>query len=232
MILALIPARGGSKGIPRKNARAFLGRPLVAWAVDAALASGICDRVVVSTDDEELAAISREAGAEVPFLRPPELAGDEVGTAAVAHHALDALVWDAEQVLVLEPTSPARRPVHVRDAALLLARPQVDSVASVSAVPHHHVPSKVLRLSESGTLEGADGTPIAEMIHRRQDLETLYAFNGIVFGCRVELLHRDPPTLWGGRVAAHVVDPRYAIDLDRPEDWAPAEARVRELDRT
>jgi CMP-N,N'-diacetyllegionaminic acid synthase len=233
-MLALIPARGGSRGIPRKNVKEFLGRPLLAWAVDAAQASGVCERIVVSTEDEEIASIGRAAGAEVPFIRPAELASDEASTAVVARHALDALRvsdgWQPEHVLVLEPTSPARRPEHVREAAALLR--EADSVASISEVPHHYTPSKVLRLSADGAIEGADGTPVMNMIHRRQDLPPAYAFNGVVFGCHAGLLRNDPPTLWGKRVAGYVMDPGYAIDLDRPEDWLPAEVRVRELVRT
>ena len=230
MLLALIPARGGSKGISRKNARPFRGKPLVVWAIEAALASGVCDRVVVSTDDDEIEGLARAAGADV-VRRPPEVAADEVSTAEVARHALDSLGERPDHVLVLEPTSPARSPDHVREAAALLMRGQAESIASVSEVPHHYVPSKALQLGEDGTIAGVDGTSVARMTHRRQDLETAYAFNGIVFGCRGELLRRDPPTLWGDRVAAQVLDARYAIDLDRPEDWAPAETRVEELSR-
>jgi CMP-N,N'-diacetyllegionaminic acid synthase len=230
VLLALIPARGGSKGISRKNARPFRGKPLVVWAVEAALASGVCDRIVVSTDDDEIEALARAAGADV-VRRPPEVAADEVSTAEVARHALDTLGERPDLVLVLEPTSPARSPEHVREAAALLTRGHAESIASVSEVPHHYVPSKALQLGEDGAIAGVDGTSVARMTHRRQDLETVYAFNGIIFGCRGELLRRDPPTLWGDRVVAQVLDSRFAIDLDRPEDWAPAEARVEELAR-
>ena len=231
-LLALVPARGASVSILRKNARLFLGRPLLAWAVEAALESGACDRVVVSTDDEEIAEIGREAGAEVPFLRPAGLARDDTPTAPVVRHAVDWLAeegWTPAGVLVLEPTSPARRPFHLLEAAELLARPDVDSVASVSEVPHHYVPGKLLRLGDDGTIAGVDGTPVRDMTHRRQDLKAAYAFNGLTFGCKTRLVLADPPTLWGERVVAQVVDPRYALDLDRPEDWAPAELRMREI---
>jgi CMP-N,N'-diacetyllegionaminic acid synthase len=228
-MLAVIPARAGSKGIPRKNVRPFLGKPLLVWAVEVALASEVFDRVVVSTDEEEIAELGRSAGAEAPFLRPPELAADETPTAPVVRHALDELGESPKHVLVVEPTSPARQPFHLREAADLLVASGADSVASVSAVPHHFDPAKQLRLAADGTIAGQDGTPVAELSHRRQELSTLYAFDGIVFGCRAELVRRDPPTLWGERVVGYVVDPRYAIDLDRREDWAAAEARVRDL---
>jgi CMP-N,N'-diacetyllegionaminic acid synthase len=210
VLLALIPARGGSKGISRKNARPFRGKPLVVWAAEAALASGVCDRIVVSTDDDEIEALALAAGADV-VRRPPEVAADEVSTAEVARHALDVLRERPDHVLVLEPTSPARSSEHVREAAALLMCDQAESIASVSEVPHHYVPSKALQLGEDGAVVGVDGTSVARMTHRRQDLETVYAFNGIVFGCRGELLRPD---------------------RDRPEDWAPAETRVEELART
>jgi CMP-N-acetylneuraminic acid synthetase len=233
MLLAFVPARAGSRGIPRKNAKPFLGRPLLAWSIDAALQSGVCDRVVVSTDDEEIAALARELGAESPFLRPAALAADDTPTAPAVRHALDSLReyegWEPDTVLVLEPTSPSRRPEHVRGAAELLRESGADSVASVSAVPHHYVPSKLLRLAEDGSISALDGGHVADMTHRRQDLPVHYAFDGLIFGCAARVVLQEPPTLWGERVVGYVCDPAYAIDLDRPEDWVPAEARVRAL---
>lgn len=228
-VLVVIPARGSSRGIPRKNARPFLGRPLLAWAVEAACESGVADRVVVSTDDEELAEIGRAAGAEVPFLRPAELATDDAPTAPAIAHAVEQLGWSGRHVVILEPTSPARRPFHLREAVGLLARTGADSLASVSPIPHHFVPSKALALLPDGTIEGVTGTPIVEMRHARQDLEQVFAFDGVVFACRTELLRRAPATIWGERVLGYRVDRRYAIDLDEPDDWEPAEARLRKI---
>lgn len=227
MRLAVVPARGGSKGIPRKNVRPFLGRPLIAWTIEAGLESGV--RVVVSTDDEEIADVARSCGAEVPFMRPAELAGDDVPTAPVVRHALEQAGGSPEHVLVLEPTAPARRARHVREAIELLDLTGSDSVAGVSEVPYHHTAEKQLRLGGDGSLASLDGRAVSAMHHRRQDVEPTYAFNGLVWGCRREVLLREPPTLWGDRVVGYVVDPRYAIDLDRPEDWTAAEVRVREL---
>lgn len=230
-VLALVPARGASKSIPRKNVKPFLGRPLIAWTIESALAAHACARVVVSTDDEEIAAVARAEGAEVPFLRPAGLATDDALTGPVVRHAVD---WLREHegftpvaVLVLEPTSPGRRPEHVREAAGLLLRPEVDSIAGVSPLPHVHV--KALAVDADGTLTAIDGRHPRDLTHRRQDVPVAYAFNGISYGCKTAVVMQDPPSLWGDRVLAQVVDPRYAIDLDRPEDWAPGEARLREL---
>jgi CMP-N-acetylneuraminic acid synthetase len=224
-VLGLVPARGGSKGIPRKNARTFLGKPLVLWAVAAGRESGVLDRLVVSTDDDEIAALAAAAGAAV-VRRPAELAWDDTPTAAVVAHALEA---DDELVVVLEPTSPGRRAEHVRNAVARLRDSGADSLATVSPVPHHYVPSKLLDVRADGTIAGVDGTPVSAMTHRRQDLETAYAFDGIVFACRAELCRRDPPTMWGERVLGLTVDPANAVDLDRPEDWAAAEAKLRDV---
>lgn len=230
-VLVLVPARGGSRGIPRKNVRLFLGRPLLTWTVETAIASGAADRVVVSTEDDEVAAAAADAGAEV-LPRPPELSCDDVPTADVVRHALQTLAerdgYVPEHVLVLEPTSPTRRPDHVRQALRLLEA-GADSVATVSRVPHHFVPEKLVEVAADGTMRGLDATPLAAMMHRRQELEERWALDGLIFGCRSELVLRDPPTLWGERVAALRVDERYRVDLDAPEDWAPAEARMREL---
>ncbi|MHB8643762.1 MAG: acylneuraminate cytidylyltransferase family protein [Gaiellaceae bacterium] len=228
-VLGLVPARGGSKGIPGKNARTFLGVPLVARAIAVALESGALDRVIVSTDDEAIAAIALAAGGEVPFVRPEELAQDDTPTAAVVQHALVHARGEGDEpdvVVVLEPTSPGRTKLHVLEALALLRKSGADSVASVSKVPHHYVPSKQLTLTGDGALSGPNGTPIAALLHRRQDLPVSYAFDGVVYACRAALALQEPPTIWGERVVGYVVDPRNSVDLDRPEDWAPAEAKL------
>ena len=221
--MAVVPARGASKGIPRKNVKPFLGRPLLVWTVEAALESGV-GPVLVSTEDEEIADVARSAGAEV-VERPAELAGDEAPTAPAVRHAVES--HPSDFVLVLEPTAPARRASHISEALDLLESSGADSVAAISQVPYHYTAEKQLRFYRDGSIEALDGRAVRELTHRRQDVQATFAFNGLVWGCRSEVLHWD--TLWGERVMGYVVDPRYAIDLDRPEDWAPAEARVKEL---
>src|SRR4051794_40245817 len=110
-VAALIPARGGSKSIPRKNIASVGGKPLIAWTIEAALGSKLLDRVYVSTDDEEIASVSRACGSEVPFMRPAELASDEAGSLGVALHALDWMAahgGEPDYLLLLQPTSPLR----------------------------------------------------------------------------------------------------------------------------
>ncbi len=231
--LAVIPARGGSKAIPRKNSQLFLGKPLLVWTVECAKRSQVCDRIILSTDDDEMASLGQEAGAEVLFRRPVDLATDQAPTAPVVRHALQWLKdregWTPSRVVVLEPTAPARQPWQIDESMTLLEQRGADSVASISAVPHHYVPQKLLRLQPDHTIVGISGTAIRDMIHRRQDLEPCYAFNGLIFGCTSELIWHDPPTLWGQHVTAYVTDSKYQIDLDQPEDWAAAESRCRQL---
>ena len=232
-ILGVIPARGGSRSIPRKNIRSFCGRPLLEWTIESALESKVLDRLVVSTEDEEIAAAAAEAGAEVPCLRPAELARDDSGTEHAVRHLLDTLSssgeWLYDVVIVLEPTSPARQVFHIREAAEMFTDDSVDSVASVSPVPHHYLPGKILELGGDGTISGIGGVHPGNMVHRRQELQTFYAFNGLVFSCRSRVLLEDPPTLWGRKVHAMVTNPKYSIDLDEPEDWLPGELRMREV---
>ncbi len=231
--VALIPARAGSRGIPHKNTRNFLGRPLLVWAIDIAIQSGCFDEIILSTDSNAIADVARSAGLEVQFLRPPELAEDMTPTADVVRHALD---WrlkkglpPVENVVVLEPTSPARTIQHVRTGCTLLADSSIESVASVSRVPHHFAPSKILRMTPEGDIAGLDGTPVSKMIHRRQDLSEHYSFNGIFFGSKTHLPFRTPPTLWGDSVKGFEISSRYAIDLDEPDDWVTAEHTAKTL---
>ena len=231
--LGVIPARGGSKTIARKNIKDFSGKPLLAWTLEAARESGIFERFIVSTEDPEIADIAKAYGAEVPLLRPVELASDTTLTAPVIRHALDWFKecerWIPDYVIVLEPTSPLRQPRHIREAAALLDQGSADSVASVSVMPHHYVPQKALQLQADGSLAGLDNTHPRDMVHRRQDLGTYYAFNGLIFGCKTKCVLEDPPTLWGNKVIPYRVDSQYNVDLDRPDDWAPAEIRLQHL---
>lgn len=231
--IAIIPARSGSKGIARKNVREFLGKPLLAWTIESARASDVLSRVIVSTDDPEIARIGSACGAEAPFLRPPELALDHTPTAPVVRHAIEWIKDHRQQVpdgvMVLEPTSPGRRPFHIHEAAALLEASLAESVASISEVPHHYAPSKALERRSDGTIIGAWGVRVRDMVHRRQELPVHYALNGLIFACKTALVMEDPPTLWGERVMGYRVDPAYAVDIDRPEDWAAAEAALRSL---
>jgi N-acylneuraminate cytidylyltransferase len=233
-VLALIPARGGSKGIPRKNVLPLAGKPLIAWSIRHALDSARIDRVVVSTDDDEIASVAEAWGAEVPFRRPPELAGDRSPDIDAFRHALTELAalesYEPELVVHLRPTGPVRRVADV-DAAidLLVSRPDADAVRSVSLA--HQTPYKMWRLEDDGTMEPLlrlPGLPDCQS-QPRQVLPRVYWQNGYVDVLRPRaVLEHD--SMWGRRVLPFVVDgPTY--ELDYPEDVRRVEGALLELGR-
>lgn len=219
-ILAVIPARGGSKGIPYKNLALLGGRPLIAWTIAAAKAAHGLDRVIVSTDDANIAAIAMEHGAEVPFLRPAEFSGDHASALDVIGHALGEInAYDGEPydaVAYLQPTSPFRTAVQLAEAIAQFENERPDTLVSVMRVPHNMVPGSVMRpLQESGSLllESPGGQKL-----RRQEKETLFARNGpailIVSAADVQLRKQ----LYGALVSGFEMDRMTSLDIDDPFD--------------
>jgi len=227
-VLALIPARGGSKGIPRKNIRAFAGAPLIAWSITAALRAEMVTRVVVSTDDEEIAAVARAWGAETPFLRPAELAQDDTTDYPVFRHALDWLAarenYRPDVGVQLRPTSPVRPQGCVDDAVrLLLAHPEADCVRGV--VPSGQNPFKMWKLDpDSGRmlpLLQVEG--IAEPYNApRQSLPKTYWQTGHIDAIRASTI-LEKGSLTGEIILPLMIDPRYTADIDTPADWERCE---------
>jgi YrbI family 3-deoxy-D-manno-octulosonate 8-phosphate phosphatase len=231
-VLAVIPARGGSKGIPRKNIRDFAGYPLIGYSIAAALQSELVTRTIVSTDDEEIAAAARALGAETPFLRPAELAQDKSTDLPLFEHALSWLAAEEDyhpDVLVqLRPTSPLR-PVGMVDEAvkLLLDHPEADSVRGV--IPAGQNPHKMWRIAADGRMTpllAVEG--IAEPYNApRQILPPVYWQTGHIDAFRSETVLRKG-SLSGDVILPLVVDPRYAVDIDNLNDWRRAEWLVRD----
>lgn len=224
-VLAIIPARGGSKGVRGKNIKPIAGRPLIAYAVDAARASGVVDRVIVSTDTEEIAGIGRACGAEVPFLRPAELAGDASPMLPVLEHAVGVLEregWIPEMVLLLQPTSPLRTPSHLVAAVDLLRATNADSVVSVVELPRHLSPDYLMRI-EGGLLLPflTDGAKVT----RRQDARLAYVRDGTVYAFWRRTLV-EQKSLYGRDCRPLMIDPAESITIDTPADWAEAERRL------
>lgn len=229
--LALIPARGGSKGIPRKNIRSFAGFPLIAWSIAAGLQAKSVSRVIVSTDDEEIAEVARAYGAEVPFLRPEELAQDRTADFPVFVHALK-LLEDIEgyrpgMIVQLRPTSPIR-PVDCVDTAvgILAGYPDADSVRGV--VPAAQNPFKMWQFNGSEKpmkpLLQVDG--IAEPYNApRQILPPAYWQTGHIDAIRASTILQKH-SLTGSVVYPLVIDPRYTVDIDTLADWEKYEALV------
>lgn len=231
IVLALIPARGGSKGIPRKNIRNFAGYPLIAWSVAAAKQSSLVTRVIVSTDDEEIAAVAREYGAETPFLRPPELAQDKTTDLPVFEHALKWLEgvegYRPDIIVQLRPTSPIRPKTMVDDAIrFLLEHKDADCVRGV--VPAAQNPFKMWRFDDANQpmkplleIEG-----IAEPYNApRQFLPPAYWQTGHIDAIRVATIAHKK-SLTGDVVYPLMIDPIYTVDIDTLADWAKYEALV------
>lgn len=232
-ILGIIPARGGSKSIPRKNIKLFAGKPLIAWAIDTLRQSGVVGRVIVSTDDEEIAQVARKHGAQVPFMRPAELAGDTTPTLPVLQQALQWLKenegYSPDFVVLLEPTSPSKRHFHVREVVKMLIKTGADSTISVSEVPGVFNPYWQLKLGEDGRVELFTGGSMRNVIRRRQDLPKTYYRNSSIYAFRPELLFTDDPSFYGEDVRAYVTDSKYAFDIDTPEDWEFAERQFKKI---
>lgn len=223
-VLAIIPARGGSKGIPRKNIRSFGGYPLIAYSIAAGLQAGTVTRVIVSTDDEEIARVARQYGAETPFLRPTEHAQDQTLDLPVFQHAL---AWLAEQegyhpelVIQLRPTSPVRPPTLVDEAVrLLLEHPEADSVRGV--VPAGQNPHKMWKINPDNgqmiPLLSVEG--ISEPYNApRQALPPVYWQTGHIDVIRPHVFAAN--SMSGKTILPVIIDPAYTVDIDTPKDWA------------
>lgn len=229
-ILGLIPARAGSVGVPGKNIRPLAGRPLIAYTVEAARASGI-DRVVVSTDSEDIAAIAVAAGAERPFLRPPELATGTALAAGVVRHALDHFRthegWTPDAVFYLQPTSPFRTATDIdRAVAMLTASPSSDSVCSVAPVRDHPAFAWVER---DGRM--ARAFPDVRRPERRQDLSPVFAENNAIMLSRTAYLlgdSRDDLSVINiDNFVPFYIDGLLAVDIDTETDFGFADFLMR-----
>ncbi len=233
-ILALIPARGGSKGIPRKNIRDFAGYPLIAYSIAAALQSESVTRVIVSTDDAEIAEVAKAYGAEVPFLRPAELADDNTADLPVFEHALSWLAenegYHPDLVVQLRPTSPVR-PVGLLDEAvqLLLEHPEADSVRGI--VPAGQNPHKMWRVSENGQMQPLLSVQgIAEPYNApRQQLPAVYWQTGHIDAIRPSVI-LEKGSMSGDVILPVFIDPAFTVDIDNLRDWARYEWLVRQVD--
>jgi YrbI family 3-deoxy-D-manno-octulosonate 8-phosphate phosphatase len=228
-ILALIPARGGSKGIPRKNIRNFAGYPLIAWSIAAAKQSQFVTRVIVSTDDEEIAAVARTHAAETPFLRPAEFAQDNTTDLPVFEHALAWLEanehYQPDVLIQLRPTSPIR-PRDCVDSAIRILTEHEDADCVRGVVPAGQNPHKMWRFAGAdrpmNPLLEVDG--IAEPYNApRQILPPVYWQTGHIDAIRASTI-REKHSLTGDVIYPLVIDPRYTVDIDHLSDWAKYEA--------
>ncbi len=219
--LGIIPARGGSKGVPGKNIRPLAGKPLMVWTIEAAQTSGAIDRLIVSTDDENIAAVAQDCGVEVR-IRPAALAADDTPTRPVLEHVARELegegdVFDA--VVTLQPTSPLRLPRHITDAcAQFAADPHADSLVSCIVVPHIFNPVSVMKRNARGYLENVMG---GDTITRRQEKTRVFARNGAVV--YVTRRNRLSEYVFGGNLLCYLMDEAHSLDIDTLDDFAAAE---------
>jgi len=222
-ILGLIPARGGSKGIPGKNLRSLGGKPLLQHAFEAAQNSGVVERVVLSTDSPEIAALGRQIGIDVPFLRPPEFAQDDTPMIAVLKHLIEHLrnqgnVPDA--IMLLQPTAPLRRAEHLRKAGELLIPAEVDSVVGVTEIPQHYAPHYAMKITPEGRL--THYLPDSAAIKRRQDVPNAYSRDGTVYLFRLSTLEKYGD-IYGTHCIPLLIPSDETLNLDTLEDWEQAE---------
>lgn len=218
-VLAVIPARGGSKRLPRKNIMDFNGKPLLSWTIQAGLQSNYIDRVIVSTEDKEIATVAKEEGADVPFLRPEVLAGDTVTTIDVIHHLIDSLAGDAyDYILLLQPTSPLRTAVHIDQAVELLVEKNADAIIGVTEVEHSVEWTNILPddLSFSGFISSA------VLNLRSQDLPCRYRINGALYLVATQRLVEQNTFFLHENAYAFIMDRRDSIDIDDEIDFATA----------
>ena len=217
-VLGIIPARGGSKGIPNKNIHPVAGRPLLAWTLAAARTARCLDRVVVSTDSDAIAAVARELGADVPFMRPSELARDDTPGIEPVLHAL-AQLRGFGLVVLLQPTSPLRTGPDIDGAVERLIQAGAMSCVSVTEAVNH--PYWTYRMTGEGTLAPFIDLP-PESALRRQDLPRAFALNGAVYVARVDWLESSRSFL-GAQTVGYEMPAARAIDIDSFEDLTVAE---------
>lgn len=218
--LFIIPARGGSKGIPRKNIKEFCGRPLIAYSIDVALALAPTSHVCLSTDDEEIAAVGRSLGLDVPYMRPDTLATDTAGSREVIIDAMDfydSMGCRFDCVVLLQPTSPLRTVEDTR-RAIELYTPDIDMVVTVKEAacnPYYNC----FETDKNGFLHISKGDG---SLTRRQDAPSAWEYNGAVYVINPESIRRLPLGLFPRRVPSPMPAER-SVDIDTPLDWVVAE---------
>ncbi len=227
-MLAIIPARGGSKEIPRKNIKSFHGKPLIAWTIEAAHKTNLISKIVVSTDSEEIANIAIEYGVEVPFLRPPELATDTAHVIDTYFYTIDRLKTDYglayQEIVVLQPTSPLRNYQDIINAISIYKERLADSVISVTKTCHP--PSWAKKINTEGVLENYRNEEIDN--RNRQESGDVYFPNGAVFILRVDLL-RSRNTYYSSKTYPYIMPKERSIDIDDNIDFMIAELLFEKL---
>jgi CMP-N,N'-diacetyllegionaminic acid synthase len=227
--LGIVPARGGSKGVPRKNIRPLAGVPLLEYTARAAAEARLLSRVILSTDDQEIADVGRRSDLEVPFLRPAHLAQDDTPMMAVVQHAVSWLETNGHRfdaVCLLQPTSPLRRAADIDACIDLLAATDADAVMTILPVPHEHNPHWVYFRAADGALRLTTGE--RDPISRRQALPEAFHREGSVYVTRRDVV-MERNSLYGKQLIGHLVDPERSVSIDTIEDWQRAECLLAQI---
>ncbi|MCM3874396.1 MAG: acylneuraminate cytidylyltransferase family protein [Pyrinomonadaceae bacterium] len=222
-VLGLIPARSGSKGVPGKNTRMLCGKPLLQYTAEAALDARLLSRLILSTESEEIAAVGRSCGLEVPFMRPLELAEDDTPMLPVVQHALRWIESQGERfdaVCLLQPTNPLRRSEDIDACIELLDTTGADAVVTIKAVPPEHNPHWVYFQNGSDFLRLSTGEDAP--VSRRQDLPPAFHREGSVYVTRRDVL-METNSLYGKRLAGHLIEAESTVNIDSLQDWTRAE---------
>ena len=228
--LGIIPARGGSKRLPQKNIRPLFGKPLIAWTIEIAKQSGL-DRVIVSTDNQEIADIAKEFGAEVPFIRPEHLATDTIGIEDVLKHAYewmrDKEQFDAEAIVLLLATSPTRQVVHIQNAMNLFEESQSDSVVTVVPALANWNPHWQLVEDPNRGVILFTGEHITQIRTRSQDLPPTWSRNDVAYVLKPSNLYQEKPNLYGDRIQLSPMNDFYNADVNTENDWFITEQKIK-----
>ena len=216
-LVAIIPARGGSKRLPRKNVLDLAGKPLIAWTIEAALNSSYIDRVVVSTDNSKIASISKQYGADVPFLRPSKLATDKAPSIDVALHTIQELGKSGvtyDFVVFLQPTSPLRNTYHIDEAIELMEQKRAYNIVGVTTL--NHPIEWTNTLPKDLSLKGFLGhNPIL----RSQDYPVRYYINGAIYIVDIKQMLTEHKLILDNNAFAYIMSRQNSIDIDTEEDW-------------
>jgi CMP-N-acetylneuraminic acid synthetase len=217
--LAIIPARGGSKRLPRKNVLELADKPLIAWTIEAALGCPFLDEVMVTTDDDEIAKVARLYQASVPFLRPADLATDSAASFDAIKHAIDFYKHDLARefdfVVLLQPTSPLRSASNISEAIEILTEKNADAVISVCESEHSMFWMNTLPVDKSLTKFLSDKVKN----HRSQDIPKSYRLNGAIYICKSSRLIEEKSFFIEDNIFAYVMDKKKSVDIDDSDDF-------------
>lgn len=230
-VLGVIPARGGSKGVPRKNIKLLNGKPLIQYTIESAHQSKLLDTVILSSEDEEIIRIAKKLNIEVPFVRPSSLSLDNSPTLSVLKHALEfylqrGIKFDA--VCLMQVTSPFRKDQLIDDAIKKFKETKADSLISVLRIPHEYNPHWAFEEREEGVLKIATGED--KIITRRQDLPKSFFRDGSIYITKSEVI-LNQSSLYGNKISYIENDIKYYVNIDTLSDWEKAEELVKTLRR-